>query len=224
MGRNDPLLAHPVGYVDQTAVTNAALTLAGIFRETGKEEAQSQFIINLFFSAGGLGIGFIQIPRIYAETQKIRTLAKEGPTEGGEKISLSPAASLIFPSPSRKDVEKVIKLIPSAEKISKNSGDSYFATKGYIVESDFINNLKGCNPLAVFEAFDALAGGKGSAIAPDDFDSSLIRWRSSGGVDAFAEDLQKSALVRLSSYSFLLFLLFIVSDLIVESGINGFMS
>uniref|UniRef100_A0A7S2XJ43 Uncharacterized protein n=1 Tax=Attheya septentrionalis TaxID=420275 RepID=A0A7S2XJ43_9STRA len=205
-------------------LADAAMTVAGIFKPLEKEMAQGQFFINLGFSVGGLGIGFIQLPRLYGIIQTIRALASEGPTEGGEKLKLGPIASLIFPAPSEKDVLKVISKIPSSDRVIQlGSSQNFLAAKGYVVSQDFTEVLtkQGCNPLAVFAAFDALSSGKGAAVEPDVFDANVARWKVDG-TDAFATDLQKSSLIRMGSYATLLLLLFIVTDLIVETGIAAY--
>jgi hypothetical protein len=205
-------------------LADAAMAVAGIFQPMEKETAQGQFFVQLGFSVGGLGIGFIQLPRLYGIIQTIRALASEGPTAGGEKLKLGPIASLIFPAPSKKDVEKVISKIPSSDRVLQlGSSQNYFASRGYVVSQDFTEVLtkQGCNPLAVFAAFDALSSGKGSAVEPDVFDENVARWKVDG-TDAFATDLQKSSLVRMGSYATLALLLFIVTDLIVETGIAAY--
>uniref|UniRef100_A0A7S1YWS5 Uncharacterized protein n=1 Tax=Trieres chinensis TaxID=1514140 RepID=A0A7S1YWS5_TRICV len=199
--------------------------ISGIFREVDPDQAKGEFWFQFVAGSGGLGIGIAQIPKIAADIGQIRDLANEGPTAGGETVNIGPLASLFYPAPSAADVNKVISKVPTAEAIVKQSTSTiYFAKMGYVVEEDFTKVLgkAGCNPLAIKTAFDALSGGKGSAVDPITFADKLGRWKEEG-TGAFARDLQGAAVTKISSYGTLLFLVGLVGDLIIESGINGFL-
>lgn len=113
----------------------------------------------------------------------------------------------------------------SADEISaRGTSTNYFASKGYIDRLDFLQALEGCNPLASYAAFDAISGGSGSVVAPDILEEKLKTYREvEGGLGAFANDLQGAKTTKLTAYAGLAFLLFIVFDLIIESGINAFL-
>ena len=93
---------------------------------------------------------------------------------------------------------------------------------GYVVPADFESALKGCNPLAVNAAYEALSGGSGKAVDYETADAKVAVWKQQGVV-AFSEDLAKAMLSKASSYFVLAFLLLFTLDIIVETGINAFM-
>jgi len=207
------------------AIADAPLALAGLFRQVTPGQARGEFWFQFVAGSGGLGIGIAQMPKIAKEIGSVRSLAGEGPTLGGDAVSIGPLAGLFYPPPAVKDVEKVIAKTPSAVSISKQSkSPSYFAAQGYIVGDDFTTVLSkaGCNPLAIKTAFDALTEGKGSAVEPDIFDEKIRKWKGDGGTAAYAADLQGAAVTKIISYGTLIFLIGLVGDLIIESGINGF--
>ena len=90
------------------------------------DSAKAQFFFFFFAGSGAGGIGLTQVPKIAKEWNFVRSLSKEGPTEGGESISKSPLVSLLYPfAISQKDVLKVISKIPKGEQINqRGSSDS----------------------------------------------------------------------------------------------------
>ena len=78
-----------------------------------------------------------------------------------------------------------------------------------------------CNPLAMHAVFDALAGGGSSITCPPSAMFELVpKWKVEG-TESFLADLGSAQSKKLGAFSFFAFLIFIVLDLIVESGVNG---
>jgi hypothetical protein len=96
------------------------------------------------------------------------------------------------------------------------------ASMGYVERDGFDKALEGCNPLAKFAAFDAIVKGGGNVAAPTQIEESVAKWREQG-TDAFMSDVSSAVFGRFSAYGVLAGLLALVMDLIIESGINGFM-
>lgn len=219
-----------------TFSNNGHVLLANLLlKELDPETAKPQFFFLFFAGSGAGGIGLSQIPKIVSELNYIKALADQGPTSGtgngDEKtLSTSPFYSVLYPKPLYiKDVQRVIQKIPSSTKINQQGkSESYFASLGYVVQEDFFQAMKGCNPLAVYAAFEALSGGGGKCINPDQVDEKVQTWRMAGTsndaeLSVFAADLQKATISKLSAYGTLFFLLFVTLDLIVETGINAFL-
>lgn len=189
--------------------------------------AEAQFYFLFFAGSGAGGIGISQIPKIVKELNEIRTLSKEGVTEEGDPVSKDVLVSLLYPSDiSQKDVLKAINTIPSAEQINKRgNSDSYVASKGYIVQKDFLQALKSCNPIASFALYQAVSTGRGKTVSPIEVDETLAVYKAEkGALTQFTKDFQKSALTKVSSYATLGFLLFVTFDLIIETGLIAFAS
>jgi hypothetical protein len=121
-------------------------------------------------------------------------------------------------------VQKVISSASSVPQIlAQGPKKSYMAQLGYLEREGFYRSLpKGTNPLASFAVFEALAKGGGDMASPVVAEELLAGWRGEGGVDQFASDLLKATLAKYSAYAVFAFLIALVLDLIVESGINAF--
>ena len=230
-----PLALAPVSPDDVSLLGDAFLSssqflssiLVKKYQTGGAAEAQFYF---LFFAGSGAGgIGISQIPKIVKELNEIRTLSKEGVTEKGDPVSKNFLVSLLYPSDiSQKDVLKAITKIPSAEQINKRgNSDSYVASKGYIVQKDFLQALEGCNPIASYALYQAVSTGRGKTVSPIEVDETLAIYKAekgAGALTSFTKDFQKSALTKISSYVTLGFLLFLTFDLIIETGLIAFAS
>jgi hypothetical protein len=218
-----------ISELTNAAITSSSHVLSRLFtKEMDPEDARSQFFFFFFAGSGAGGIGLAQIPRLYQEIQEINDLAKFGPSQGGAALTTGPLVSLLYSSPLyEKDVAQVISKIPSAAKISaQGTSESYVASLGYIVQSDFVaacsgkGKTGGCNPYVASLVFEAMTGGKGKCVDPDEVDAKTALYKSS--VQNLLKDLQGAAATKLTSYGTLAFLLFLTFDLIVESGIQGF--
>eukprot|EP00593_Proboscia_inermis_P013869 CAMPEP_0171300912 /NCGR_PEP_ID=MMETSP0816-20121228/9916_1 /TAXON_ID=420281 /ORGANISM="Proboscia inermis, Strain CCAP1064/1" /LENGTH=266 /DNA_ID=CAMNT_0011777957 /DNA_START=32 /DNA_END=832 /DNA_ORIENTATION=- len=189
-------------------------------------EAKSLFWFSLGAGSGAGGIGLRAIPNIIDDYKKVQSLANSSPALGGETLNINPVAMLKFPEPlSVRDFEKVVKTSKNGATISKQSSNkSYLVSLGYVDQSDFLDSLKGCNALAAYAVFEAIAGGKGKVVSPIEFDEKLSIYKTPGGNDAFINDLQIATYTRLSSYIALFFLLGIIADFVIESYIYGWMS
>jgi hypothetical protein len=207
------------------AIISTSHSLSLLLKETDPDNAKGQFFFFFGAGSGAGGIGLAQIPRIIKELQLIRSLSNEGPTQGGETLSTNPLVSLLYPKPvSLKDVQKVISKIPPAATINaRGSSTSFFATKGYVVQEEFLLAMASCNPLASYAAFQAISKGGGKCVAPDDVDKSVSVYKAEKNLQQFAKDFETSAYTKVSAYAALAFLLFVTFDLIIETGLTAFL-
>lgn len=148
----------------------------------------------------------------------------EGPLRGAD-LDISPIATLGFPEPLKAaDIEKIIRQAPSADAVlAAGEKKSYMASLGYLEQRAFFNLLPGCNPLALYAAFEAIASGSGNLCTPGDYDRCIAEWRSPGGLESFSGALVKASTKRLSAYAFFAFLIGLVIDLIAETGSTAFL-
>lgn len=209
------------------ALSSTSHALSALFPEAtaNKDLAKTQFFFFFFAGSGAGGLGIAQIPKILAELKMIRDLSEEGPTEGGDSLQTGPLVSLLYPKKlSEKDVRKVLAKVPTSAKIVANGkSESYFASKGYVIRDDFLLSLKGCNPLASYALFQAIAQGRGNCVGPDEVDDKLQGYKQDKEeLKAFVADFNESVQTKLSSYAALAFLLFITIDIIVETGFAAF--
>ena len=209
------------------AITTTSHFLSLVYKEIDADTAKAHFFFLFGAGSGAGGIGLAQVPRIVKELQLIRQLSSEGPTQGGETLSTNPLVSLLYPKQlSLKDVQKVISKIPSAAKINaQGTSTSFFASKGYVVQEDFLVALQraSCNPLASYAAFQAVSKGSGKCVSPDDVDTSVEAYKTDEQLQLFTKDFETSVFTKLSSYVALAFLLLVTFDLIVETGIAAFL-
>lgn len=85
-----------------------------------------------------------------------------------------------------------------------------------------MNALEGCNPLAVSAVYDAVAGGAGDLLAPEQVSAGIAVLKTNG-VDGFQSLLSVATAKKLSAYGVFAFLIALVLDLIVESGTNAWL-
>lgn len=197
--------------------------ITSLLRRVDPSEAKGEFYFFFFGGSGALGIGFKQIPELLKEAETVKALAN-GKTLGGEALQCTPLATIGYPEPLRvADVQKIVDKMPSMQKISDNGAKkSYMAQLGYLEREAFYKTLPDCNPLALYAAFDAMAGGGGDLAAPGEAQAMVSRWKTDG-LDSFKGDLLKATVKKYSAYVVFAFLIALVLDLIVESGINAFL-
>jgi hypothetical protein len=209
------------------AIVSTSLSMSLLLKETDPESAKAQFFFLFGAGSGAGGIGLAQVPRIVKELQLIRSVSNEGPTQGGETLSTNPLVSLLYPKQvSLKDLRQVVSKIPPAAKINaQGTSTSYFASKGYVLQSDFLLALQkaSCNPLASYAAYQAISKGSGKCVSPDDVDKSVKAYKTETNLQQFTKDFETSAFTKLSSYVALAFLLFVTFDLIIETGMTAFL-
>ena len=156
------------------------LSSYSLLKKADPESAVAQFYFLFFAGSGAGGIGLLQIPRIAKELTLIRELAAQekrlteakaakttkttNKPNSGSLSTGNPLVRLLYPSAlSVKNIQQVIAKVPKADIINqKGSSTSYFASRGYIVQDDFLQSLKGCNsPYAAYALFQAITEGKG---------------------------------------------------------------
>lgn len=198
--------------------------LTSILQRVEPSQAKGEFFFFFFGGSGALGIGLAQLPKLIGEWNRIQDL-KDGPTLGGEEMSLSPIATIGYPeSVKTSDIQKIIDEMPPVQTIVDNGPKrNYFATLGYIEREGFVNSFDDkTNPVALQAAFDALGKGGGEMANPTDFQTIFDGWKESG-LDGFKSDLLSAQLRKYSAYFVFFFLIALVLDLVVESGTNAFL-
>ncbi len=141
-------------------------------------------------------------------------------------LDCSPIATIGYPEPLRvSDVQKIISNIPAVEKIlAKGEKKTYLAQMGYVERKAFEDCLPGCNPLAIYAVFEAISGGGGAGVAsPIDVVQKVKLWRESDGIGNFKNELLKSSIKKNLAFIVFAFLISVVLDLIIESGVNAFL-
>ncbi|CAB9516104.1 expressed unknown protein [Seminavis robusta] len=212
------------------ALTSSSHSIAGLLKQINPDNAKAEFFFLFGAGSGAGGIGIAQIPRIVKEVSLIRTLSQEqgAPAPDEETVPTGPLVSLLYPNKlSVKDVQSVVQSIPAAAKINEQGeSTSFFASKGYIIQEDFLlalsrqknNNNK---PLTSYAAFQAVSKGTGKTVSPDDVDTRVAEYKQD--LQQFTADFETSAYTKLGSYAALAFLLFVTFDLIIETGIQAFL-
>lgn len=206
----------------------AASTLVpALLRTVSKTEATGAFYFFFLAGSGALGIGFAQVPKLLAEYSAIAKLQGLGKSLGGEGLSLGPIAGFGYPTELAKaDVVSIITNMPTVDQISaKGIKKTYMAQKGYLERQGFVD----CYPteenqLALYAVFDALTGGGSSSVAsPKIVAEVTAKWKAElPALDAFVEDLSKAQISKIAGFSGLAFLIILVLDLIIESGMTAF--
>ncbi len=194
-----------------------------ILKKVDVAEARAEFWFFFFAGSGALGIGIAQIPKILKIYEEISSLAGSA-SLGGDDAPTNPIATIGFPEKLKtNDILQIINEAPSSEVISNLcEKKSYLASLGYLEQQAFYKSLPNSNSLAKYAIFEAMTAGGGSLIAPSKYDESLKKWRSEG-VESFCNDLFAAASKRFAAYGALLFLILLVFDLIIESGVNAFL-
>lgn len=202
-----------------------------LLQKVEPSQARGEFYFFFFAGSGALGIGFAQLPKLLEQYQAVQDLAG-GPTAGGETVECGPLATIGYPEPLRKaDVQYILDNMPSTQAISaKGKKASYMSQLGYLEREAFYQCLPKANPLAMYAVFEALAEGSGDLAAPQTVSAIYETWQqqkaveTGGDVKAFSNALQKAFFRKYSAYTVFLFLIGLVLDLIIESGIQGFLS
>lgn len=198
--------------------------LLNILQRVDPSQARSEFFFFFFGGSGALGLGFKQIPGLIAEYQKVQQLSG-GVTKGGENLEISPLATIGFPEPLKKaDIEDILNDFPSVDVISANGPKrSYLAQRGLLERDGFVASLPGKNPLALYAVYEALSKGGGDLASPTEAKQFISKWLGEGGIEAFKSDLTVATTKKYAAYAVFLFLIAVVLDLIVESGLNAFL-
>jgi hypothetical protein len=182
--------------------------------------AAKQFWFFFFAGSGALGIGGAQVPKILASFDALKQLAASPLTEGGDDF----CTPFGYPEAVKtKDLQKIIEVLPTVDVIlDKGAKTSYMAQRGYCERSGFVNALEGCNPLAISAVYDAVSGGAGDLLAPEQVSSGITELKTNG-LDGFQSLLNVATAKKLSAYGVFAFLIALVLDLIVESGSNAWL-
>ena len=220
-----PMTPDDLSLIDDTLFSSQLLSNILVKNYQGQSASEAQFYFLFFAGSGAGGIGLSQIPKIIEELNLIRQLSKQGVSEVGNSVSSNFLVSLLYPSDiSEKDVLNAIAKLPSGDQINeRGSSDSYVASKGYVVQSDFLEALNGCNPIASYALYQAVSKGKGKTVSPIEVDDAIALYKADkGDLTQFTKDFEASALTKVSSYATLAFLLFVTFDLIIETGLLAF--
>lgn len=198
--------------------------LLSILRRVDPAEAQGEFYFFFFGGSGALGIGFAQVPKVLKEYSDLKERLNS-PTLGGEDYKSNPISTFGLPAPLKvKDIEYIIANLPTVDQISKKGKkETYMAKVGYLERQAFDDCFPNANRLALYAAFEGLSAGAGSFMAPNEYLERSTAWKKDG-IAGFEADLFKSSAKKLSAYSVFAFLIFLVLDLIVESGVNAFVN
>ena len=214
------------------------------------EEARGKFWFYFLAGSGAGGIGATQLPNLFRDIALAREAAVRGVGSSSNKKSSSrgsgsttstklnagPFVKLYYNSEiDTYELSNAIKSAPTAADISKRSTNTNFmASRGYIVQSDFIKEMEGkkFNPLASYIIFDAISAGKGGVVSPVVYDEKLATYRKeiavggAGGSSAsvFVGDLNSFLVVKLGAFLGLVFCLLVDFGLVAKNGIQGFLS
>jgi hypothetical protein len=209
----------------------ASTLVPAILARVAPTEAQTSFFFFFFAGSGALGIGGAQVPKILDEFKEIGELSGD-PSAGGKSFELNAVESFGYGDIKEEDVKNILSCFPTVAEIqAKGNGKSYLAQKGYLeragYEKAMAENLmkleRPVNRLAMYMVFTALTGG-GSAVvcSPQAVYEKVPQWKGEGGLDALRQELSATQSKRIGAYSFFAFLIFLVLDLIVETGVNGY--
>lgn len=206
--------------------STSSMLLLSLLQKVDAGQAKGEFFFFFFGGSGALGIGLAQLPGLIQESNFVKSLAGSS-TKGGKDLSIFPLATLGYPEALKEDdVQDIINSMPSVEQIyAKGPKKSYMAQRGYLERQGFFDALPKSNSLALYAAYDALAKGGGELAAPQEARDMIARWKDpQGGLDAFKTDLLLATFRKYSAYTVFFFLIALVFDLIVESGMNAFLS
>jgi len=226
-----PLLRRSM--VDHSYILDSASLSLSLLRETSKGEAQGAFWFFFLAGSGALGIGFAQVPKILKEYAEIAALQGKGESKGGEALDLNPIAGFGYPDKIAKaDLEYIIRNLPTVDQVqSKGKKLTYMEQQGYLSRQGFVDSFPpSTNQLSLYVVYDALTGGGSSnSVAPSKYLELSRKWSNelgggggSGTMSEFVGDLTKTQVAKISAYAGLAFLIYLVLDLIVESGISAF--
>ena len=98
------------------ARADSSMALSSVVTADDMETARTAFYIWFFGASGGAGIARSSFPRMWNNFQTVRSLKGVGPTQGGEKLGISPLCG--YPEDlSRKDVERIVNKKMTVEQI-----------------------------------------------------------------------------------------------------------
>jgi len=101
---------------------------------------------------------------------------------------------------------------------------SFIAKAGYI-EREALEALYPANkfnPVATYAFFDALSGGNGDLVSPEDVTTTITKWKADPSLESFKSDLTLALAKKSAALLVFVGLIALVVDLIVESGLNAF--
>lgn len=199
--------------------------LMSYLQKVDPDQARAEFFFFFFAGSGALGIGAAQIPRLLKENKALVSRSQSSITEGGADFDVSRLAMIGFPEPLKsKDLEKIIKNAKNVEEVLKlGPKKSYMAQLGYVEFEGFEKSLPNCNPLALYAVWEAMSQGSGTLCSPQQYTEKLEKWRSNGYLDSFKGEFLVAQLKKSLAISTFGFLILLVIDLIVESGMNAWM-
>jgi hypothetical protein len=95
---------------------------------------------------------------------------------------------------------------------------------GYMEREGLFASMPDCNPLVVYATFDAFSKGGGDCANPGEAVEMMKTWQDpASGLDKWKNDVQTANLKKYSAYAVFFFLIAVVLDLVVESGINAWL-
>jgi hypothetical protein len=195
-----------------------------LLQQVNSDQAKSEFFFFFFGGSGALGIGFAQIPKILQEYSYLSSLKESTNQDGKETLDANPLSLIGYPEPlAKEDISYIIDNLPSIEEIyNKGPKKSYLATKGCLEREGFFACFPTINKVALYAAYEAISQGGGELVAPDSVTPIITTWKTQG-LDGFKQTLLTASLKKYAAYSVFVFLIALVLDLIVESGINAFL-
>jgi hypothetical protein len=221
------IMSHEVFALIPSITEHSSFALS-LLRRVEPARAQGEFFFFFFGGSGALGIGAAQVPKLLRGLNEIKSLSG-GESKGGADLNVSPVATILYPERLKAaDIEEVIKKTPKISKIQAATDKrTFMVSNGYLERGGYLKSVKNCNPLASYVVFDALTNGSGDYAAPLEAEMKLETWRqglrNGDNLSAFSSDLFRANIGKLSAFATFVFLIAIVLDLIIESGINGWL-
>lgn len=132
---------------------DSSTLLTSLLQTVDKQQANAEFFFFFFGGSGALGIGGAQVPKLLALNKELQA-RKGGLSEGGADLNANPIATFGYPETLKeKDIMKIIKEMPSVDKISSlGVKKSYMSQLGYLEREGFDKSLPKCNPVAMYGA------------------------------------------------------------------------
>eukprot|EP01038_Epipyxis_sp_PR26KG_P009627 gene9627-12963_t len=211
--------------------------LISLLQKAEKAQAQGEFYFFFFGGSGALGIGFAQLPKLIQSYKLVQSLAEDTNSLGGADLECNPIATIGFPVKLKvDDVVSIIRNMPTVDAIkSKGRNKSYMEQLGYLERQAFYETYENkANKLALYAIYEAISGGGGDLASPVTYEQFKNDWQNIdvnnkvANVDLSSVDRFTSALLlanskRYAAYGVFFFLIALVLDLIIESGINAFL-
>lgn len=191
---------------------------------TNKAQAKGEFFFFFFGGSGALGIGGAQIPKLLEEYNNVQKLGGSDITQGGPDLEASGLATIGYPEKLKQaDIQQIIDEMPDMQVVlDAGPKRNFLAKQGYLEREGLAAALPQCNPLALYAVFDAMSKGGGDMANPAEAAEAYKNWKDNG-LQAFASDLTSANGRKYAAFGVFFFLIFIVLELIVESGINAFL-